>query len=143
MMTRTSVQASFHYLVIPSAAAFLLLELALFLLTRIATLLSVLAFGLLTLLVAGGFAFELLAWQAQGIRSLELDSETLTLYCGPVLAPRKVERQSVRSVRLREGLGRRTVELVLSSGKRLRIRSDAFPPEPFERFCASLMEWQA
>jgi hypothetical protein len=89
-------------------------------------------------LAAAGFAAEMLVWRARGIRSIDLDEETVTLFRGRSLVPGRVERHLVLSVRIRTALGRRTVELIMMSGKRVRIHDDAFPAESFGQFCAAL-----
>lgn len=142
MSARISVQAGISRLVAPSIGAFVLVELLLFVLTRVATLLSLLAFGVLSMLVAGGFAAEIIRWQVRGIRFVELDEEVLTLYRGPGLELRQVQRQSVRGIRISSRLGRRTARIDLNMGKAVRIRGDAFPDAPFERFCAALAAWK-
>ncbi len=142
MKAPLSIRAGIGTLLAPNIAAFVMVELVLFALTRVASLLSLLAFAGLSLLAAAGFAAELLAWNARGIRCIDLDDEMLTVYRGPALAPCQVRRNAVRSVRIRSLLGRRTVELRMLTGKRLRIRGDAFLAAPFERFCAALAAWK-
>jgi hypothetical protein len=142
MKAPLSIQAGTATLLAPNIAAFVLVVLVLFALTRVASLLSLLAFAGLSLLTAAGFAAELIAWRARGIRCMDLDDEMLTVYRGRSLAAAQVRRNMVRSIRIRSLLGRRTITLFMVTGKRLRIRGDAFSPAPFEQFSAALAAWE-
>ncbi len=140
-MQRLSIDAGLRYLVVPSAAAGLLLVLLLFIASRLGSLISLLAFGLLSAAVAAGLAAEIVLWVARGVRRLELDEEELLLYRGRSLEKRRVDVQSVVSLRVRSRLGRKTATLVLTSGESVRLAGDAFSEEEFARFLAALAEW--
>lgn len=122
--------------------AFLVGVLLLALATLVPSLLSPLAFGLLTAALAAGFGLDFLLWARRGIRSVEIDPDSLTLYRGPSMAPRRVLRSSVASLRTARGLSRRVVRLRVAPGRPIRIPEDGFAREEFSRFLTHLSAWR-
>ncbi len=141
MKASTSADASLRYLLVPSITACVIIVLVLFALNRIGEVLSTLAFVLLSLAVAAGFACEALVWLQFGVRRIEVDERSLTLYRGRALRQRSVERISVRSVRVVSRLGRRSATLYLGRGRWLRVASSAFPAEAFTAILDAIAEW--
>jgi len=93
MKQNISVDASLRYIVGPSAVAGVVFVVFFFLLTRISSLLSNLAFVLLSIAVLAGLCAEIALWQKRGTRRIELNGKTLTLYresiwcrCGSIAA---------------------------------------------------------
>ncbi len=141
MNTQISLSAHARYLIASDLIAFILVVLVLLVIFLIPTLLSPLAFVLLTVCVAIGFGADIARWFRRGIRSVVLDDESLTLSIGEDLTPRRVERTTVAAIQIRRVIGRRSAVLRMRDGKRLRIPEDAFPPEAFVRFLAALETW--
>jgi hypothetical protein len=123
-------------------AAFLLGVLLLALATLVPSLLSPLAFGLLAAALAVGFGLDFLLWRRRGIRSVELDPDSLTLYRGPSLGARRIPRSTVVSLRTSRGLARRVVRLRVTAGRPIRIPDDGFAREEFSRFLTHLSAWR-
>jgi len=122
--------------------AFLIGVLLLALLSLVPSLISPLAFGLLTAALATGFGLDFLLWAQRGIRSIEIDPDQLTLYRGPSMVPQRVPRSSVSSSRAVRGLGRRVALLRMIRGRPIRIPEDAFARAEFSRFLTHLSGWR-
>lgn len=142
MSTPVSLSAHPKYLIASDIIAFLFSALALFAVSRIPMILSLLAFALLTAVVALGFGADIGLWFLRGIRSVELSDDAITFYKGRSLVMQRIERRSVTRLRIARLLGRRRAILFLSSGSRLRITEDAFPREAFGRFLTALGQWR-
>lgn len=121
--------------------AFLVGALLLALATLVPSLLSWLAFGLLTAVLAAGFGLDFLLWRRRGIRSVEIDPDKVTLYRGPSMAPQRILRSSVTSLRTSRGLARRIARLQVSPGRPIRIPEDGFAREEFSRLLTHLSAW--
>ena len=122
--------------------AFLVGVLLLALATLVPSLLSWLAFGLLTATLAAGFGLDFLLWRRRGIRSIEIDPDQLTLYRGPSMVPQRILRSSVGSLRTARGLARRVALLRMIRGRPIRIPEDGFAREEFSRFLTHLSAWR-
>jgi hypothetical protein len=142
MNNRVSVDAHPRYLIATDAASFVIGAVLLLLVSRIRSFLSPLAVAVLITCLALGFGFDVLIWFLKGIRSIELDDESLTLYRGPSLEMQRINRGMVMAVSIRSRLGRRGAVVLLGERRRLRIAEDAFPKEPFERFLSTLAGWR-
>jgi hypothetical protein len=142
MSTRVSIDAHPRYLIAADAAAFVVSAVLLLLVSRIRSFLSPLALIILILCLSMGFGCEILIWFLKGIRSIELDDESLTLYRGPSLEMRRINRGMVTGLSLRSRLWRRDAVVLLGPKRRLRIAEDAFPKEAFERFLSALAGWR-
>ena len=142
MNTRVSVDAHPRYLIFTDAASFAIGAILLLLLSRIRTLLSPLAMVILIACLAVGFGFDILIWHLRGIRSIELDDESLTLYRGPLREMQRILRAQVSGLEFRSRLGRQGAVLRLGARRRLWIADQAFPKEEFERFLSLLTSWR-
>ena len=142
-MARVSVDAQIRYIIATDAAAFLIGAALLCALSLVPKTISALALWLLVTGFAVGLGLHVLLWFFRGIRSLELSDDALTVYRGPGLVSRRIERRMVTDVRVTRRLGRRAAVLLLTSRERVRITEDAFPREAFGRFLNALHEWGA
>ncbi len=142
MDTRISVDAHPRYIIATDAASFAIGAVLLLVVSRIRSFLSPLAVAILITCLAIGFGFDILIWFLKGIRSIELDDESLTLYRGPSLEVRRIDRGMVTAVTLRSRVGKRSAVVLLGAKQKLRIAEDAFPKEPFERFLSALAGWR-
>jgi hypothetical protein len=142
MNNRVSVNAHPRYLIATDAASFAIGAVLLLLVSRIRLFLSPLAVLLLIICLAMGFGFDILIWFLNGIRSIELDGESLTLYRGLSLEMQRFNRETITAVSVRSRLGRRSVVLLLGEKHKLRIAEDAFPSEEFARFLSALAGWR-
>ncbi len=141
MNNHVSIQAHPRYLVATDAAALLVAEILLFVLSRIRILISPLAFLLLGVGVLAGFAADVGLWFWKGIRAAEISDDKLTIYRGAALFPEAFMHPVVMSVRISRQPGSRSARLRTMSGRRLRITENAFPREDFTRFLAALQGW--
>jgi hypothetical protein len=142
MDTRISVDAHPRYLVATDAASFAVAAVLILLVSLIRSFLSPLAVVILIACLGIGFGFDILTWFLKGIRSIELDDESLTLYKGPSLEMLRIDRGMVTAVNLRSRLWRRGVVVSFGEKRTLRIAEDAFPKEPFEHFLTTLADWR-
>lgn len=142
MNNRVSVNAHPRYLIATDAASFAIGAVLLLLVSRIRLFLSPLAVVLLIICLAMGFGFDILIWFLNGIRSIELDGESLTLYRGLSLETQRINCETITAVSVRSRLGRRSVVLLLGEKHKLRIAEDAFPREEFARFLSALAGWR-
>jgi hypothetical protein len=140
-MTQASLDAHPRYLLATDIAVFAIGSAAVIALRLLPRIFSPLAVALMVIGLGALLGLDLLLWHLNGIRSLRLEGEGLTLYRGPGLSARQVERRSIASLRISRRLGKRTAVLRMAKGKKVRIAEDAFPPEAFSRFLASLEEW--
>jgi hypothetical protein len=141
MNTQVSVDAHPRYLIATDAASFAIGAVLLLLVSRIRSFLSPLAAAILIVCLAIGFGLDILVWFLRGIRSIELDDESLTLYRGPSLEKQRIDRSMISAVSIRSRLGRRGAVLLFGPRRRLRIAEDAFPNEAFARFLSALAGW--
>jgi len=142
MKTQFSLHAHPRYLIASDAAAYLVSVVVLFAISRVPLLLSPLAFAVLCLLLAAVFGGDIGQWFSRGIRLVEIDGERISVYAGAALRTRGFDRVAIRSIRVRRGIGRRSVVLKLRSGGTVRIREDAFPREEFARFVLFVTDWR-
>jgi hypothetical protein len=142
MLMQVTLNAQRRYLIATDLIAFVLAAVLVLLLTRVPMLFSLLAAGLLVALLAAGFAADILVWQRRGIRSIELDDGSITLYRGPGFRPRRIERRAISRIRIPRRPGRRAVILTLAAGGRVVIAEDAFPREAFARFLSAMSSWR-
>jgi hypothetical protein len=129
-----------------AAAAFVLAGLVVALATLVPSLLSPLAAAVLAAGLAAIGAAEVGIWLRRGIRSVEVDEDTLTLARGAALRPVRVTRASTRwsprAVRTVRRFGRRVVVLRPRGARPMRISEDAFGREDFSRLVAVLDSWR-
>jgi hypothetical protein len=142
MKVQFSLHAHPRYLMATDIGAFLLSVVVLFGVSRIPLLFSPLAFGMLTLILAAGFAADIWLWFARGIRIVEVDGERLSVYTGKALGARTLDRAGISTLRVAQGVGRRTVVVKPRSGATIRIREDAFPRDQFSRFLLFIRDWR-
>ncbi len=142
MNNRVSVEAHPRYLIVTDSASFAIGAVLLLLASRIRSLFSPLAVVILIFCLALGFGCDILIWFLRGIRSLELDDESLTLYRGPSLEMQRIDRAAISAVRVRSRLGRRGAVLLLGPKNKVWIAEDSFPHEAFTRFLSALAEWR-
>jgi hypothetical protein len=131
-----------RYLIATDLIAFVLAAAFVLLLTRIPMLVSVLATVILVSLLGIGFGLDILLWWRRGIRSVAMDDNTLTIFRGPGLRPRLVERRQVARVRIPRRPGRRVAILTMNGGGRIVVAEDAFPREAFARFLSAIDAWR-
>ncbi len=140
-MGKLSFEAHLRYVLATDIAGFLLGLLLLFLVSRIRSLISPLAFVLLLIALAAGFALDVILWVVRGVRSVELDDDALTLYRGASMTPQRIGRSSVQRIRIVQRMGRRTVVMQLGGLRRARVNEEAFPRESFGRLITALRDW--
>ncbi len=140
-MEKQSFEAHLRYLLATDVAGFLLGALILFLVSRIRAMVSPLALALIIIALGVAFGLDVALWLRRGVRSIELDDETLVLYRGTGMAPQPIRKDSVRQIRVVRRLGRRTAVLQLSRFRAVRITEEAFPRESFTRFLSLLETW--
>jgi hypothetical protein len=118
-------------------------------------LISPLAFWMLFAALACAFGVDFLLWLTRGVHGIELNGDVLTLRCGRSRAVRRLERASVRSVRLHRGWGGRMIELKVSehgrpaahwvrrllNRSRVVLRDDAFDRGTFGDIAQRLAAW--
>ena len=147
-------------------AAGFLLGVALLVAARfVPQLISPLAFWLLVAALVAGFGVDLFLWFSRGVHAIELDGDTLIIHRGRRRFVRqRIERASVRSVRLRRNWGGQVIEirlrrqsrrgaarrpgraiarltLPLLERDRVLLRDDAFDREAFTRLAGLLNGW--
>ena len=125
-----------------TAGAFVLGAILVVLAALVPSLISWLAAGLVILALAAIGGTEIVLWFKSGIRSIEIDADTLTLYRGAALRPERIPRASARAVRTVRRFGRRIAVVRRAAGRTLRIPEGAFPREEFSRFLAVLETWR-
>ena len=140
-MEKLSFQAHARYVLATDLAAFLLAVLIVLLASRIKVLLSPLALVLVIAALGLVFVGDVVIWLTRGIRSIEVDEQSLTLYRGRDLKARVITRQEVVGLVIQRRLMRRTVTVRLSRLKAVRITEEAFSPEAFSRFLSVLAGW--
>jgi len=141
MDTRVSVDAHPRYLIATDGASFAIAAVLVLLVSLIRSFLSPLAVFILIAGLAIGFGFDILTWFLKGIRSIELDDQSLTVYRGPSLEMQCINRGMVTAVCLRNRLWRRGALVLLGPKKKVWVAEDPFPREPFTRFLSALAEW--
>ena len=141
MSSRISIDARLRYVLTTDAVAFLAAAILIFLVSRIRSLVSLLAVWLLVAALVVGLAVEIALWLLAGIRRVELEDDVLTLTVGRHRRMHRVERADLARLRVTRRLGRVAVRVRLRSGARLRIPEDAFPREAFARLLSELERW--
>jgi hypothetical protein len=142
MPMQVTLNAHPRYLIATDLIAFVLAAALVLLLTRIPMLLSPLAAALLVAALAALFGVEILVWFRHGIRSVEMDDASVTIFRGPGFFPRRIERGSIARIRIPRRPGRRVVIVKVSAGDRITIAEDAFPREAFARFLSAIGSWR-
>lgn len=142
MSTTLSIHAHPRYLVVTNAFALVLVELLLFLASRVRVLLSPLAWAVLGLAVLAGFGADIAIWYWTGIRAVEVTEEALTIFRGPLLSAQTLPRASVASLTLQRVLGVGAVRIRTNKGLQVRISESAFPREEFRRFLSEMANWR-
>jgi hypothetical protein len=104
-------------------------------------LISPLAFWLLLAALAAGFGVELLLWASRGVRAIELDGDTLSLWGGRTRSIQRIERSAVRTVRSRRSWGGNSIELTFPDRGRTMLRDDAFDRDAFAGLADRLAAW--
>ncbi|HVO38276.1 MAG TPA: hypothetical protein VMV03_04530 [Spirochaetia bacterium] len=140
-MGKKSFEAHLRYLLATDVAGFLIGALILILVSRIRSIVSPLALVLIIIALGLAFGLDVALWLRRGIRSVELDDETLVLYRGTAMTPQPIRKDSVQRIRVVNRLGRRTAVLHLSKIRSVRITEEAFPRETFSRFLSVLEAW--
>ena len=141
MNIHVSIHAHPRSLVATDVAALLLVEILLFAVSRIRSVMSPLAFALLAAATVLGFAADVGAWFLNGIRAAELTDDVLTVYRGRSLAPQVFPRGTIRRARVSRLPGSRSVRLRTLSGRRVRIVENAFPRDEFTRLLDAAELW--
>jgi hypothetical protein len=140
-MEKASFEAHLRYILATDLTAFLFAALLVLLVSRIRAIISPLAVVVVIASLALAFAGDVALWLYRGIRSIELDEQTLTLFRGEALKPQVLARDAVVSVEIKRRFLRRVVLLRLSRVLVVRITEEAFPQEVFNRFLAALSGW--
>ena len=141
MNIHLTIRAHPRYLIATDAAALLLVEMLLFAVSRIRSLMSPLASLFFGMAVIAGFAADVGFWFWKGIRAAELTDDALTVYAGRSLTPRSFPRATILKSRFSRLPGSGNVRLRTLSGKRVRISENAFPRQEFTRFVTALEIW--
>lgn len=141
LMEKMSFQAHLRYLLATDVAAFLFAALFVLLASRIRALLSPLAVVVVIAALAVAFGCDVAIWLLKGIRSIELDEQTITLFRGRELKPQIITKDQIAGLEIRRRLMRRTVTVRLSRFHVIRITEEAFSQEAFSRFLAVLAGW--
>ncbi|MGA2642290.1 MAG: hypothetical protein ABSG21_15455 [Spirochaetia bacterium] len=141
MNIHVSIQAHPRYLIVTDAAALILVELALFVVSRIRSVMSPLAFLLLGAAVFAGFAADVGCWYWKGIRSAEITGEALILHRGLSFTTEAFQRTTLKTAKISRLPGSRKARLRTSSGRRVRITENAFRREEFSRFLTAMEAW--
>jgi hypothetical protein len=142
MSSTIRIEGNLRNLLVMDALAFLVCTAVLVLLYRVPLLLSPLSLSLLLGSAAALLAADIAVWIRGGVHAIELGPSTLTLYRGRDLKPHKVERESIRRLRIVRRLGRRSVIIGIGSARPIRIREDPFRSTDFRRFTAALEGWK-
>jgi hypothetical protein len=137
-----SIHAHPRYLIVTNAFALVLVELLLFLASRVRVLLSPLAWAVFGLAVLAGFAADIAIWYWTGVRAVEVSEGALTIFRGPLLSVQTLPRASVASLTVQKLLGVGAVRIRTSKGLQVRISESAFPREEFRRFLSEMESWK-
>jgi len=140
-MEKMSFQANLRYVLATDLAAFLLAALIVLLASRIRALLSPLAVVIVIAALALVFAGDVAIWLTRGVRSVEVDEHSLTVYRGRDLKAKVITREEITGLVIQRRFMRRTVTIRLSRLKAVRITEEAFSPEAFSRFLSVLAGW--
>jgi hypothetical protein len=140
-MEKQSFEAHLRYILVTDVSGFLLGALILIVISRIRAMVSPLALALIIIALGLAFGLDIALWLRRGIRSVEVDGETLVLYRGTGMTPQPIRKDTVQQIRVVRRLGRRTAVLQLSRFRAVRITEEAFPRESFSRFLSVLETW--
>ena len=140
-MAKMSFQAHLRYLLATDVAAFLFAALLVLLASRIRALISPLAALVVTLALAAAFGGDVVLWLYRGIRSIELDERTITLFRGWELKPQVINRADIAGLETKSRFMRRVALVRLSRFRVVRITEEAFSREAFSRFLSLLAGW--
>ncbi len=138
LMEKMIFPAHFRYIFATDLAAFLFAALIVVLASRIPALISPLAVAVAVAALAVAFGSDVALWLYKGIRTIELDGQTLTLFRGRELTQQVITRQEIIAVTTRRRFRRRVVVVRLSRLHVVRITEEAFAPEVFSRFLSAL-----
>ena len=122
-------------------AAFLFAALLVLIASRIRAIISPLAVVIVIAAFAVAFAGDVALWLYRGIRSIDLDDQTLTLFRGMDLKAQSFTRETVAGVEIKRRFLRRMVILRLSRIRAVRITEEAFPHEIFNNFLEAISGW--
>jgi hypothetical protein len=129
-----------------AVAAFVAAGLAVASATFVPSLLSPLAAVVLAVGLAAIGAAEIGIWHLRGIRSVEIDGDSLVLVRGVSLRQVRVSRGSTRwsprAIATVRRFGRRVAVIRPRGTRPVRIAEDAFRHEDFTRFLAALDSWR-
>ncbi|MGA2763421.1 MAG: hypothetical protein ABSG17_08665 [Spirochaetia bacterium] len=140
-MEKASFQAHLRYLLATDIAAFLFAALLVLIASRIRAIISPLAVVIVIAAFAVAFAGDVALWLYRGIRSIDLDDQTLTLFRGMDLKAQSFTRETVAGVEIKRRFLRRMVILRLSRIRAVRITEEAFPHETFNNFLEAISGW--
>ncbi len=140
-MEKASFPAHLRYILATDAAAFFFAALLVLLVSRIRAFISPLAVAVVIAALALAFAGDVALWLYRGIRSVELDDQSITLLRGKDLRPLVLTRDQVVGVEIGRRFLRRVAVLRLSRVRAVRISEEAFSQEEFSRFLAALSGW--
>jgi hypothetical protein len=140
-MEKTSFRGHLRYLLATDLAAFLFATLLVLLVSRIRALLSPIAVAVVVAALAVAFGCDVALWLFGGIRLIELDKNSLTLFRGRKLKPQIIAKDEIAGLVSKRRFMRRVVIVRLSWFHVVRITEEAFSPETFNRFLAVLEGW--
>jgi hypothetical protein len=140
-MEKASFQAHLRYMLATDIAAFLFAALLVLIASRIRAIISPLAVVIVIAAFAVAFAGDVALWLYRGIRSIDLDDQTLTLFRGMDLKAQSFARETVAGVEIKRRFLRRMVILRLSRIRAVRITEEAFPHETFNNFLEAISGW--
>lgn len=140
-MEKASFQAHLRYMLATDIAAFLFAALLVLIASRIRAIISPLAVVIVIAAFAIAFAGDVALWLYRGIRSIDLDEQTLTLFRGMDLKAHSFTRETVAGVEIKRRFLRRMVILRLSRIRAIRITEEAFPHEVFNNFLEAISGW--
>ena len=140
-MEKASFQAHLRYMLATDIAAFLFAALLVLIASRVRAIISPLAVVIVIAAFAAAFAGDVALWLYRGIRSIDLDDQTLTLFRGMDLKAQSFTRETVAGVEIKRRFLRRMVILRLSRIRAVRITEEAFPHEIFSNFLEAISGW--
>lgn len=139
---QVTLNAHPRYLITTDLIAFVIAAAFVLLLTKVPMLLSLLAALLLVAVLAAICGLSILMWMRRGVRSVEMNDVSITIYSGPGFHPRRLERGEIARIRIPRRPGRHIVILNPAAGGRIAITEDAFPREAFARFLSAISAWR-
>jgi len=140
-MEKAGFQAHARYLIATDLAAFVFATLVVLVASRIRALISPLAVLVVIAALAVVFGCDVALWIYRGVRSIELDEDSITLFRGSELKPLVISRREIAGLETRRRLMRRVVVVKRWGARAVRITEEAFAPEAFSRFLTVLADW--